>query len=54
MDVERQKGLAAVTSYSDPTEDGFQIRNYSKLGGTEVDDQEMRMLGRTQQLNVCS
>ncbi|KAK0113953.1 hypothetical protein ONS96_014802 [Cadophora gregata f. sp. sojae] len=51
MDIERQKGHVIASSHSDPTENAFEMRNYSKLGGTEVDDQEMRMLGRTQQLN---
>lgn len=54
MDIERQKGHVVESSHSDPTEDGFEMRNYSQLGGTEADEQEMRMLGRTQQLNVCT
>lgn len=51
MDIEHQKGHPVVSGHSDPTEDGLEMRDYSKLGGTNVDDQEMRMLGRTQQLN---
>jgi hypothetical protein len=31
---------------------GFELQNLSKLGGTEADDHDMRMLGRTQVLNV--
>jgi hypothetical protein len=33
-------------------ESGFELRNYSQLGGTENDERDMQMLGRTQQLNV--
>lgn len=54
MDIERQKVNVLETSHSDPTEDGIEMRNYSQLGGTEADEREMRMLGRTQQLNVCT
>lgn len=36
-----------------PSMDGqFEMRNYSQLGGTENDERDMQMLGRTQQLNV--
>lgn len=31
---------------------GFELRDYSQLGGTENDERDMQMLGRTQQLNV--
>jgi hypothetical protein len=30
----------------------IELRSYSKLGGTEADERDMQMLGRTQQLNV--
>jgi hypothetical protein len=32
---------------------GFELQSYSKLGGTDADERDMQMLGRTQQLNVC-
>ncbi|CZT00284.1 hypothetical protein WAI453_012659 [Rhynchosporium graminicola] len=54
MDIEGQKGDATASSHFDPIEDAFEMRSYfqqPKLGGTEVDQREMRMLGRTQQLN---
>lgn len=31
---------------------GYEMQSYSKLGGTEADEHDMQMLGRTQQLNV--
>ncbi|KAH8891778.1 amino acid permease [Thozetella sp. PMI_491] len=34
-----------------PVEDGLESPKYSRLGGTEADEYEMRMLGRVQQLN---
>ena len=33
-------------------DDGFGLRGSTVLGGTEADGDDMRMLGRTQQLNV--
>lgn len=33
-------------------EHGMVMRNMSQLGGTDFDELEMRILGRTQQLNV--
>ncbi len=54
MDIERQKHHMVESSHSEPIEDGLEMRNFSQLGGTEADEQEMRMLGRTQQLNVCT
>lgn len=34
-------------------ERGIELQNVSQLGGTDADEHEMRILGRTQQLNVC-
>jgi hypothetical protein len=51
---EFQKDIAIDGSSSD-RENGvieMHTRSPSKLGGTEADEQDMRMLGRTQQLNV--
>jgi hypothetical protein len=39
-----------VRSHSDEV---YEMQPTSKLGGTNHDDHDMRMLGRTQQLNVC-
>ncbi|KAK3353305.1 amino acid permease [Lasiosphaeria hispida] len=39
------------TSSNERLEDAYELRNVSQLGGTSADEQEMRMLGRTQQLN---
>lgn len=52
MDKPENGKLHVVESPS--TENGgFELRNYSQLGGTENDERDMQMLGRTQQLNVC-
>jgi len=32
-------------------EHGIELQNVSQLGGTQADEHEMRILGRTQQLN---
>jgi choline transport protein len=37
---------------SDQPENGIEMQNLSKLGGTNNDENEMAMLGKTQQLNV--
>lgn len=53
MDRKDQKDYVVESgSHSDPADNGFEMQNYSQLGGTHADEQEMRMLGRTQQLNV--
>jgi hypothetical protein len=36
----------------DVEDDGLEMRSRGKESGTEADMQDMRMLGRTQQLNV--
>ena len=33
-------------------ENGFELRSRSKMAGTEADQHDMRILGKTQQLNV--
>lgn len=35
-------------------EEGVEMRPITRLGGTDVDEHEMRVLGRTQQLNVSN
>jgi hypothetical protein len=53
MSSDNQKPyIVEDTSIPDHPDNGFELRNLSQLGGTEIDDHEMRMLGRTQQLNV--
>lgn len=52
MDPGHQKDYAVESSHSDPADDGMEMRNFSQLGGTDMDEQEMRTMGRTQQLNV--
>jgi hypothetical protein len=51
MDI--KPGNSQVVESSSTEEGGFELRNYSQLGGTEADERDMQMLGRTQQLNVC-
>ncbi len=50
MSDNEQKFYAAEGS-SSPDRDGFEMRSISKLGGTEADEHDMQMLGRTQVLN---
>jgi hypothetical protein len=38
-------------SLSEPVEDAVELSNFSQRG-TDTDEYEMRMLGKTQQLNV--
>jgi hypothetical protein len=52
MATEFRKEFATDESSSDPENGAFEMQTRSKLGGTEADEQDMRMLGRTQQLNV--
>jgi len=52
MDAESPKGYTGEGSGSEPTDDAYEMRSLSQLGGTEADEYEMRMLGRIQQLNV--
>ncbi|CZR57703.1 related to amino acid transporters [Phialocephala subalpina] len=49
MDI--KPGNSQVVESSSTEEGGFELRNYSQLGGTEADERDMQMLGRTQQLN---
>lgn len=32
--------------------DDYEMRSFSRLGGTDADEHDMRVLGRVQQLNV--
>jgi len=50
--MSKDQKLYIVEGTSSTDSDGFEMRSLSKLGGTEADEQEMRMLGRTQVLNV--
>jgi len=48
-----QKELAVEAISSDGgVEEGYELHSHSKMGGTSRDEQEMQILGRTQQLNV--
>ena len=49
---EDQKGYILEDISPEREEAGFELSNLSQLGGTEADELDMRMLGRTQQLNV--
>jgi len=51
MDNEIVKNQIAESSSVDAN-DNFEMRNISQLGGTNNDEHDMRMLGRTQVLNV--
>lgn len=46
--------VIGATNSQDHLEEGFELKDMSKLGGTQADEHDMRMLGRTQVLNVCS
>lgn len=48
-DMETTKGYLETSSI----ENGIEMRKLPQLGGTDADEYEMRILGRTQQLNVC-
>ncbi len=52
MMTETPKGYAVEGSNSEREDDGFELRSWTQLGATEADEHDMRMLGRTQQLNV--
>jgi hypothetical protein len=46
------KNNVVERSNSSREEDGYELPNWSQLGGTDADEHDMQMLGRTQQLNV--
>jgi hypothetical protein len=50
MDEATTKHVAESSSVD--ANDNFEMRNISKLGGTNNDESDMRMLGRTQVLNA--
>ncbi len=52
MATEPPKSYAVVTSNYNREDAGFELRSRSQLRGTDADEHEMQMLGRTQQLNV--
>jgi hypothetical protein len=54
MEPEIQKSFVVdgSNSNSERDDDGFELRSWAQLGGTEADEHDMRTLGRTQQLNV--
>jgi hypothetical protein len=52
MSKETENGFAVERSNSSREEDGYELRSWSQLGGTDADEHDMQMLGRTQQLNV--
>lgn len=48
----RKNNVAESTSSDHHLEKGPELGSSSGMGGTDHDEHEMRMLGRTQQLNV--
>jgi hypothetical protein len=48
----QKENVAESTSTDRRLENGVELKRWSGLGGTDHDENEMRMLGRTQQLNV--
>jgi choline transport protein len=50
MDNEIKNNIAESSSVE--ANDNFELQNISKLGGTNNDEHDMAMLGRTQVLNV--
>jgi choline transport protein len=53
MDTEIMKNHIAESSSLEANEN-IEMQNISQLGGTNNDEHDMRMLGRTQVLNVRS
>jgi hypothetical protein len=51
MATELPKGYGIDETSSERVDEGFELHSYP-LGGTTNDENEMRVLGRTQQLNV--
>ena len=49
---ETQNGSVVDQSNSEGEDDGFRLRGATALGGTDADENDMRVLGRVQQLNV--
>jgi len=52
MDSDFPKGHATSSISINGVEDGTMELRSRTLGGTDTDEHEMRVLGRTQQLNV--
>jgi hypothetical protein len=52
MEKETQNDSAVEQSNSELEDDGFQLRGATALRGTDADENDMRVLGRIQQLNV--
>lgn len=48
----QKQNVAESTSSDQHLEKGAELGSSSGMGGTDHDEHEMRMLGRTQQLNV--
>jgi hypothetical protein len=48
----QQSTKSDLVTGGDVEDDGLEMRSRGKESGTEADMQDMRMLGRTQQLNV--
>ena len=48
----QQSTKSDLVTGRDVEDDGLEMRDRGKESGTEADMQDMRMLGRTQQLNV--
>jgi hypothetical protein len=47
-----EKETAVRGTNSEREDDGLESHSRTQLGGTEADEHDMRLLGRTQQLNV--
>lgn len=50
----QQSTKSDLVTGRDVEDDGLEMRSRGKESGTEADMQDMRMLGRTQQLNVST
>lgn len=50
----QQSTKSDLVTGRDVEDDGLEMRSQGKESGTETDMQDMRMLGRTQQLNVST
>jgi len=52
MGASSNKSSVVEATSPEKPESGHEVPTTSKMGGTENDEHEMRMLGKTQQLNV--
>lgn len=52
MATELPKGNEVEANSSEQADEGFEMCSYPQMGGTVTDEDDMRALGRIQQLNV--